>query len=117
MHTKEVKVCKYFTGKQNCPFEKIGCMFSHDDFLHQTTIDDIEDFSEEGTEDIEDISEESGEDSDDYCVLVENQCHLCKKELNTKDELFDHVQAEHEEYYNGMLEIAANMSKNNFAEC
>ena len=79
MHTQEVKACKYFTGKQNCPFEKIGCMFSHNDFLHQTAIDDIEDISEEGTEDIEDISEESGEDSDDYCVTVENQCHLCKK--------------------------------------
>ena len=62
-------------------------MFSHDDFVHQTTIGDIED-----------ISKESGEDSDDYGVLVENQCHLCKKELDIKDDLFVHVQAEHEEY-------------------
>ena len=59
----------------------------------------------------------SGEDGDDLGVLVDNQCHLCKKELDTKDELFDHSQAEHEEYYNVMLEIAANMTMNNSAGC
>ena len=68
MHTKEVKACKYFVGKQNCPFEKIGCMFSYEDFFNKTSSDDIED-----------ISEESSEDGDDRGMLVDNQCHLCRK--------------------------------------
>ena len=60
-------------------------------------------------ENVEDVLEESvsDEESEDLFVHSENQCHLCRKRLNTKDELFEHVQKDHEEYYNGLMEVAA----------
>ena len=97
MHSRRVKACKYFKDKQNCPFEKIGCMFGHDDFDEETSSDNIED-----------ITEESSTEDENSFAIGENQCHLCEKEFETKDDRFDHVQAEHQEYYNGMLEVVAN---------
>ena len=29
LHTKAAKPCKYFSSNQNCPFERVGCMFLH----------------------------------------------------------------------------------------
>ena len=45
----------------------------------------------------------------------ENQCHLCRKKLESQDDLWDHVEKEHKEYYNGMLEVAANQSKTKYS--
>jgi tRNA U54 and U55 pseudouridine synthase Pus10 len=42
--------------------------------------------------------------------LDENQCHICRSQLETKDDLFDHVQANHEEYFDGIMDVAAKMS-------
>ena len=59
---------------------------------------------------IDDDSETEDESQED---LIENQCHLCRKHLLSKDDLLDHVQAQHEAYYLGMMEVAAQMSKSN----
>ena len=89
IHSSSPKVCKFFDRNQPCPYEEIGCMFSHlsKDRPHEEDLSENEDFSPK-----------------------ENQCHLCKKELSSKNEKFDHVQREHEEYFQGMLEV---MSKPN----
>ena len=39
----------------------------------------------------------------------ENQCHLCRTHLQTKHYLYDHVQGNHEDYFQGMMEVAARM--------
>ena len=45
----------------------------------------------------------------------ENQCHLCKKQLSTKNELFDHVENHHAVYFQGMMEVAVSMKSKNFS--
>ena len=50
------------------------------------------------------MEEENDETEEDYYKLNENQCNLCKEQLTTKDE---HVERNHEEYFQGMLEMAA----------
>jgi hypothetical protein len=37
--------------------------------------------------------------------LNENHVHICRIQLETKDDLFDHVQADHKEYFDGMMEV------------
>ena len=85
VHTIKTRKCKFFLNKEPCPFSDIGCKFVHD----HNQDDDIES--------IED---------DDYNIN-ENQCHLCKLQLSTRDEVMDHVEAEHKDYFQGVLEYAA----------
>ena len=101
VHTETVKICKFFKNKQVCPFERIGCMFGHTDMANQSSIKNVEDVSEESDMD---------EESEDIFVPDGNRCHLCQIRLNNRDDLFDHVQRDHEEYYNGMMEVAANLN-------
>ena len=84
IHKQEPRKCKYFLSKEPCPFADIGCKFSHDDLEN---------------EDIETIEDEYS--------LEENQCHLCRLQLLTKDDLMTHVEVSHEEYFQGAMEYAA----------
>ena len=92
IHSETIKVCKYFKNEQTCPFERVGCMFGHLE---------VNSDNEASSEDV----------VDERCD--ENQCHICRKILESTDDLWDHVQTEHEQYFNGMLEAAANLSKTN----
>ena len=49
---------------------------------------------------------ETDDDEEDF-MPNENQCHLCKHQLTTKDDLWEHVEANHAEYFESMLEFAA----------
>ena len=53
------------------------------------------------------MEEENDEIEEEYYKLNENQCHLCNGQLTTKYELWEHVERNHEEYFQGMLEMAA----------
>ena len=109
-----VKHCHYFTNKEPCTYDAIGCKFQHvpskvcrmDDcqdllcpFIHKNVINDEEDSG---------VMEEETQEE-----LNENQCHLCRMQLLTKDYVYKHVQVNHEEYFNGMMEVAARMSNPN----
>ena len=96
IHTEKPKRCKYFQNNQFCPFEKVGCMFDHS--CKATEPENIEDIEEDG-------DDEDDEDDHDY-MPRENQCHLCKKQLTTRDELWEHVEQVHVEYFQGVLEVA-----------
>ena len=48
-------------------------------------------------------------DKEEIPELEENQCHLCRIPLQTKDNLYNHVQENHEEYFLGMMEVATRM--------
>ena len=85
VHTMQTRKCNYILNKQLCPFSDIGCKFVDD---HDQADDDIETIE------------------DDY-NLNENQCHLCRLQLSSRNEVMDHVEVEHKEYFQGVLEYAA----------
>ena len=60
VHSGSHKICKYFAEKNPCPYENVGCMFSHDPVVDHASADAT-----------------SSEDSE--IDLIENQCHLCMK--------------------------------------
>ena len=80
IHLENSRLCKYVKNQSECPFEKIGCMFKH--------------------EEPEPIEEES--DTDDEFIPAVNQCHICRQILTCKDDLFDHIKNQH--YYQDALE-------------
>ena len=46
-------------------------------------------------EDVVYVTEDSDEDK--LLIPCKNQCHICKKKLESHDDLWDHVQITHEE--------------------
>ena len=69
--------------------------------------------NEASRKEVVDVTQDS-EDNESFNPC-ENQCHLCRKKLESQDDLWDHVEKKHQEYYNGMLEVAANQSKTNYS--
>jgi len=102
MHEEKITMCKFFARSEHCPFEEIGCTFSHE---HQ------ENYEKE--EDLETISDDG--DGESY-ELAENQCHLCKLQLQSRDDLYYHVETQHEDYHQGVLELIATRRNINFPE-
>jgi tRNA U54 and U55 pseudouridine synthase Pus10 len=77
----------------SCIYKKCSrklCQFEHYD--EQQEEEHILDVSEEG--------------HDDYMEVDEKQCHLCRQQFGSKDDLIDHVRVDHTDYYEGMIEIA-----------
>ena len=73
------------------------CQYKH--------VEDIVTVDEDTQEDLENDDEiESSEDS-----LNGNKCHLCMTQLNTKDDLYDHMERYHEDFYYGIMEVAKSM--------
>ena len=62
----------------------MGCKFAHDD--------------SDGS-DIESV--------DDDETLNQNQCHLCRHQFSSRDDIMDHVEVDHTDYFQGMKEYAA----------
>ena len=101
VHKGNAKYCHYLKNSKSCHYEEIGCKFSHSDEPVGEQDGDVEDNHIDEATDGEEC------DAEDEFTLNENQCHLCKKQLSTKDELWDHVEKVHVEYFQGMLEYAA----------
>ena len=70
-------------------------------------LDDVTESDKEDQDDIEELESDS-EDQDD--CLNENQCHTCRKQLNLKDNLYQHVESEHEAYFQGILDSISNLN-------
>ena len=58
---------------------------------------------------IETIDEES-EDASEQSPINRKQCHLCQTFFNPEDNLVDHMEMNHREYFAGMMEATAEMS-------
>ena len=43
--------------------------------------------------------DENVDDADDDYTFNDNRRHLCRKQLSNKDELWDHVECTHDEYF------------------
>ena len=89
MHSSPPKACRYFANNQECPYEHVGCMFLHSNL----SVDEIS-------------SDESDEDEEALLKPIENQCHICQEQLKSKDDLFNHVESQHEAYFLGIMELA-----------
>jgi hypothetical protein len=59
------------------------------------------------------IENENGTNNygEDEQTLNGNKCHLCLEQMNSKDELYDHMERYHEDFYNGILEAARSMNQ------
>ena len=55
---------------------------------------------------VKDVSEIEDVDETDVESEDENQCHLCRMQHGTRDDLWEHVESSHEKYFQGMLEVA-----------
>ena len=113
MHTATgIKPCRFYNNKTKCPYEDIGCMFLHK-FKQGDIIDTVTDESEveeiELIREVDPVSEQDLSDAVQEHPLNNNKCHLCSKQLNSKDDLYIHVESEHEEFFNGIMEAAAMM--------
>ena len=114
IHAGNVKYCHYYNNGKACPYEEIGCMFLHMEsqmcpfkpcknrmceFQHEKQIETMEEESDDESEDAAEKSPINGK-----------QCHLCNTILNQEENLVDHMETDHREYYNGMMEATAEMS-------
>ena len=75
------------------------CQFEHSDNILEEEICDVEE-------------EESNAEDEEYPELAANQCHLCRKDCESRDDNIEHVKNEHTEYYEGIVEISASMKNN-----
>jgi hypothetical protein len=82
-HVNETWKCMFFLSNE------IGCKFAHGDHEH----DEIENI-EDNDNDQEKVDIEG---RDDEYIVSENQCHLCRLQLASKDDLISH-----EDYFQGV---------------
>ena len=68
------------------------CIFNPCQYKHVEEIVTVEDDTHDGP--MNDDQSESKEVS-----LNENTCHLCMKQLTTKDDLYDHTERNHDDFY------------------
>ena len=114
IHHENSKFCHFFNNGKVCPYEDIGCMYKHAlagkckfsvcennlcQFEHE---DPIETIAEE-----EFVNENNVDDAEE--PLNGNKCHLCMEQLNSKDDLYAHMESYHEDFYNGIMEAARSM--------
>ena len=57
---------------------------------------------------VEPIDEESDENADERNPI--KQCHLCLILMNPEDNLVEHMEMQHKEYFEGMMEATAEMT-------
>ena len=114
VHTEDGKYCHYYNNGKTCPYEEIGCMYLHAEaqlclfkpcrnsmcqFRHDEEIETIDEEIESTDEEIENTSQAN-----------RKQCHLCQTLLNAEDNLVDHIEMYHRDYFDGMMEATAEMS-------
>ena len=110
MHTTtNVKVCHFFKNSINCPYELIGCMFKHEDEI-ETVEDDSEMRESDNDEEIEHSSGDDANNVEETNPFDSNKCHLCSKQTDSEDDLYNHMESEHIDYFNGLREAAAMIS-------
>ena len=98
------------------PYESIGCKFLHTEAA-KCRYDDCKNSLCQFSHSVIDVVPENDlEDDDADFTPNENQCHLCRKQLLSKDDLINHVKTKHEAYFQGMLDVAASMTNFDEAE-
>lgn len=115
VHSEQTRMCRFFLSNTHCPFDLIGCKFKHEnktlvtDDVSNTSIEkkndepgsdeDRSDTNLENQHHDESDHQDKYDDSDSGVKYGENDCHLCEKTFTCLDDLCDHFQTSHEEYY------------------
>ena len=99
-HSEKPRPCKYSLNDQFCPFNEVGCMFEHGPGASDEPV----------IETILDVEDKESNVEVEYSQLSEYQCHLCHLQCKSRDDNFEHVKNEHEEYYQGILEMTGRMN-------
>ena len=110
-HTEDIKNSHYFNNKNVCSYESIGCKFLHTKSAKCRYVDcknSLCQFSHSKVIEVDPKSE--FEDSDTDVNPNENQCHICRKQLLSKNDPLNHAKNQHEAYYQGMLDVAASIT-------
>ena len=111
-HTRTaLKKCHYFNNNIACPFEDLGCMFSHELSgacrfdrkcptklcSYQHTKSSEHNFDVIETVDVVQGEDEAEEDMDD------NKCHLCNKTFESIDDITQHMESDHMDHFLAMV--------------
>ena len=104
-----LKKCHYFNNNIACPFEDLGCMFSHElsgackfdrkcstklcSYQHSKATETNFEVNE-----IADVQDSAEEDIDD------NKCHLCQKNFESIDDLTQHMGNDHMDHFLAMVD-------------
>ena len=128
VHEAGAGYCHFFNNSKQCPYENIGCKFLHErsgactfqacmntrcQFEHSNTSDIINipntetlsdnDLDENDVETMDEniVSNEiiQNDSDNESATYGENDCHLCEKTFTCLDDLCDHFEESHEEYY------------------
>ena len=108
-HATVLKKCHYFNNNSACPFEDLGCMFSHElsgackfdrkcstklcSYQHSKATETNFEVNE-----IADVQDSAEEDIDD------NKCHLCQKNFESIDDLTQHMGNDHMDHFLAMVD-------------
>ena len=126
VHNGNVKFCHYFNNSKTCPYEEIGCMFWHKEaqfcsfkpcrnsmcqFRHAEQNEEHHggQHEEHHDEQIETVEEEIEVTIEESPRDIK-QCQLCLILMNPEDNLVDHMEMQHKEYFEGMMEATAEMT-------
>ena len=94
IHSEPAKICKYFKSNTQCPLYSIGCKFKH-----KTPLPTCNGNNDTSTDVIEVDEEDQDVDKESSETILENQCHLCMKELTSRDHLLLHFKSNHLQFY------------------
>ena len=86
--------------------------FKQDDII-DTVTDESEVEEIELIREVDPVSEQDLSDAAQEHPLNNNKCHLCSKQLNSKDDLYIHLESEDDKFFNGIMEAAAMMQNLN----
>ena len=96
VHEETTKLCRFYANKKICPFERVGCKFRHDEANNEKS-SNVEEMEAMANDEEHEKEKEQSEDILDE--LNETQCHLCMVNLPTRDDLIDHYELDHIEFY------------------
>ena len=112
-----MKHCHFFNNGKPCIYEDIGCMFLHeesDQCKFKNCINNLCPFKHNHLSEEPEIIDVEDTETENF-TTEENQCHICRMKLQTKDLFYNHVEIEHVEYFKGMMEVLSRNS-NTFQE-
>ena len=91
MHKQEVKPCRFFKNHEICPFEDVGCKFMHEE-------------TEKPDENNLCVKDDVKVGDEDH--MGDNDCHLCDKMFSCTETLVTHLQVDHSDYHQKMVDAA-----------
>ena len=87
VHDEDVKRCKFVMSGQECPYDDVGCMFSHEPESEEIINDIIENI-------------ETDESDSDEPLEEDNFCYYCNSNFGNQSDLVIHMSENHMDRFN-----------------